>query len=438
MKKFIYYTSLLIVITYIVYFSLIIYDVGSWEYGGCVILEKVQQMSQGKPLYPHVIGLNEPVYTWPYMPLSAVIYEYYYLLFHGNIKLLTFASFIMFVMTGVITGIIASKIAGKNIILPTLAMFLTPIFITKMGSVPRVDTVALFFLSLSILEHEHKHDKMSTIYFLLAFLSKQTYIFSLPFLYIYEKKFKNFAVLISALLLCLLILLVVSTGFYENVILFTRSQTIDNLAKIYDYINFTLSMYFVTGMLVMFIISLQTRKKNYLYLFILLSLIASVMMMKSGSSVNYYYQPLFVLSIIAGDALAKIKRPKIILSTILILFILQLALSSVPYRVNVLKTIDRIVTGNVFSDDACIDSNHYDWFFLNQYGKKGLWSWNKVSMSIALHKYDYIVLYNQTYAGYVAQRIDSNIYTIITQKYDTYTTVVDKVNTVVIYTPKRG
>lgn len=413
---------------------------GIWEYGACYIVEKSKILVETGTIYPNMAAGGQP-YPWPYNPLSLLIYTYAYIVFHVNELLISLYSAIIMVAAALIAGATASKIAKKDITLLTAGLFLAPVLITYFGTFPRVDNIAILFLSLALYHFEKGDDRKTFTFALLAFLSKQSYVFTIPLLYLLNKKYKKAAILLSAYGLTTL-LLSPSPGYRENVIdyLMVETHTLNTIlfiALIYFVIKGTMAL---SGILLYLPPALATKKKDYIITGAALFLASTYLYTKPGSATLYYYQFLLITTILAATRISEYNNKTKIALTAIITVLMFLQYGAVieaysPKTIKELKDISKHHT--VFSDDVCISSQQYDWFLLHELSKKNLWNWEPIASSISNHEYDYIILFNTTYTGAVSQRLPESIYDAITNNYATYTTYNASIARIVVYTPTK-
>ena len=424
--------GLAVIVSFIVYALLSAYYGKTWEYGACYSITKVQMFLTTGKIYEPIYG-NTPSHPWPYNPLFIVLFSIPYTLFHWNPILISIYSTFTLVAAGIIAGETASKISGKDITLFTAGLFLLFPAFTGYGTGPRVDNYAILFLSLAVYYMERHEDEKTLFYAALSFLAKESYVFTVPLLYLARKDIKNATKTLAAYIIITAVLFLVP-NYFTNVMQYAiiERSVLDPTRAI--QILYT-TVY--SGLIILVFLSFFTERKDYLVTSLLLFAIETYMFQKPGSVEIYFYPFLLVTSIVAATVLEKVSHKKALSAILIILLIINYSVIPETKALNAITEVKEITKGSkVFSDNACITSGHYDWFLMNQYARASMWSWNRINDSIIKRKYDYVVLFGASYSGVMTERIPRNVYDNVTNNYTTFTTIPMGGITIVIYKPK--
>ena len=424
--------GLAVIVLFILYASLSAYYGKTWEYGACYSITKVQMfLTTGKIYEP--IRENIPSHPWPYNPLFIILFSIPYTLFHGNPILISIYSALTLVAAGIIAGETASKISGKDITLFTAGLFLLFPAFTGYGTGPRVDNYAILFLSLAVYYMERHEDEKTLLYAALSFLAKESYVFTVPLLYLTRKDIKNTAKTLTAYIIITAVLLLVP-NYFTNVIQYAIIERL-----VLDPTRVTQILYttMYSGLIIIVFLSFFTERKDYFVTSLFLFTIEAYMFQKPGSVEIYFYPFLLVTSMAAATAFEKIKYKKALSAILITLLIINYSAIPETKVLNTITEVKEITKGSkVFSDNTCITSGRYDWFLMNQYARAGMWSWDRINDSIIKRKYDYVILFGASYSGVMTERIPRNVYDNVTNNYTTFTTIPLGGITIVIYRPK--
>ena len=424
--------GLAIIVLFILYASLSAYYGKTWEYGACYSIAKVQMFLTTGKIYEPIRG-NIPSHLWPYNPLFIILFSIPYTLFHGNPILISIYSAFTLVTAGIIAGETASKISGKDITLFTAGLFLLFPAFTGYGTGPRVDNYAILFLSLAVYYMEKHEDEKTLFYTALSFLTKESYVFIVPLLYLTRKDIKNTVKALTTYVIITAVLLLLP-NYFTNVIQYAIiEKSVFDPTRVIQILYTTV----YSGLIILVFLSFFTERKDYLVTSLLLFAIEAYAFQKPGSVEIYFYPFLLITSIATATALEKMNHKKALSAILIALLIINYSVIPGVKILNSITEVKEITKGSkVFSDNTCITSGHYDWFLMNQYARAGLWSWDRINDSIIKRKYDYVVLFGISYSGVMTERIPKNVYDNVTNNYTTFTTIPMGGITIVIYRPK--
>lgn len=439
-----YKVKILKFINFIIFFSLIFFlilyifhGILSIKYkyqldgGEGFILYEAKLLSEFKNIY---IKIDDyPFLVANYPPIYPFINSLLIPLFGVNYISGRLISFLSTLLGGFFIFKILRKIGVSNLLsIGGGAIYISNIYIYYWSVFYRVDSLGILFTLLGVyfaLEENKKSLFLTTLFFILAIFTKQTFIsapLALSLYYIYQKKFtllKRFLIsfLGGGAFIFLIFNILTDGNFFLHLIKYNANEY--SLNRLIKYqIAFLKDFRYLLTSLFIGIIFLK-RKIDFLFFYLILSGLSTLSVGKVGSYINYFNEFIAVISIFIAYIWEKSKKgikdksypiiSFLILFLLLFHFIQHIKKVNDDPRYNIIKVEESLeedlknneailkyvkeISGDIISDDPTylIFNNKeviFQSFIFAKLAEQSIWDQERFLNDIRAQKFEIIIL----------------------------------------------
>lgn len=445
------------------------------EYGEGEMLNQVLLMTRGESIYrditgyPYIIGNYPPIYPLICVPLAKLL--------GVSFGVGRFVSVLSAVLLGLLVYRIVKEKTNRQIALISGLLFFASPFIYSWTRLFRVDTLGLLFsltgIYLVIRYENTKGVYLSTIPFLLAIFTRQTYIAApvSSFIYLYLKDKGGgikFIMLFGVLSIIPFLMFnhMTEGQFYLHIIKYNVIHFSLNTA-VQSYFD-TLQIHLVIFILAFGYIAYSISKKwqSLFVIYFIISALVAITVGKVGSNINYFIELIAVCCILSGFSINKLhleiqsgrSRISILVGVMLIM---QLVIFASAYYLDAPRLLylrggmptsadmnirQRVSTYIIDADGAVLSEDIgllvvndkdvlFNPFSFTQLQREGIWNQSRLVGDIEDRYFSLIILefdVNSTYVN--RERFTEEMIYAMRDHYS----LVERIGTYHIYTPKNS